>query len=248
MLRCSRRTVSMLWLKTSGRAASTVRSASSSTPRKSGVEHLDARLRQLGLDRPDRRREVAGAAVGDVVAVDRGDDDVLELHLRRSLADAERLECVGRILRLAGVDVAVAAGAGARVAENLEGRRAAPPALGDVRAAGLLADGVQREAVQKLLDVEVAAVGARRADFHPLGPAGPFGDGKRGLHRVESRCGAGGRVERRRLCVSETQAILVPRNEAVLRAREPPCVSETQSRPAHLLLFAEPRHLWADRA
>ena len=32
-----RRTVSMLWLKTSGRAASTVRSASSSTPRKSGV-------------------------------------------------------------------------------------------------------------------------------------------------------------------------------------------------------------------
>ena len=27
----------MLWLKTSGRAASTVRSASSSTPRKSGV-------------------------------------------------------------------------------------------------------------------------------------------------------------------------------------------------------------------
>jgi hypothetical protein len=37
MARCNRRTVSMLWLKTSGRAPITVRSASSSTPRKSGV-------------------------------------------------------------------------------------------------------------------------------------------------------------------------------------------------------------------
>ena len=37
MRACSRRTVSMLWPKTSGRASRTVRSASSSTPRKSGV-------------------------------------------------------------------------------------------------------------------------------------------------------------------------------------------------------------------
>jgi len=38
---------------------------------------------------------VAGAAVGDVVAVDRGDDDVLQLHLRRRLRDAQRLERIG---------------------------------------------------------------------------------------------------------------------------------------------------------
>ena len=151
-----------------------------------GRQHLDARVGQLRLDRADRGGEVAGAAVGDVVAVDGRDDDVLQLHLRGGLADPERLERVRRVLGLAGVDVAVAAGARARVAEDLEGRGAAPPALGDVRAARLLADGVQREPVQQLLDVEVASVGARRANLHPLGPAGPFSDGKRRLHRFES--------------------------------------------------------------
>ena len=138
-----------------------------------GREHLDRRVRQLRLERADRRRVVAGAPVGDVVAVDRRDDDVLELHLRRRLRDAERLERVGRRLGLAGVDVAVAAGAGARVAEDLERRRAASPALGDVRAARLLADRVQREPVHELLHVEVAAVLRRaRAPSSTRGGAG----------------------------------------------------------------------------
>ena len=153
-----------------------------------GRQHLDARLGQLRLDRADRGREVAGAAVGHVVAVDGRDDDVLQLHLRSRLADTERLEWVGRVLGLAGVDVAVAAGAGARVAEDLERRGAATPALGDVRAARLLADRVQREPVQQLLDVEVAAVRARRAHLHPVRAAGPLGDGKRRFHGPESRC------------------------------------------------------------
>ena len=89
----------MLWLKTSGRAASTVWSASSSTPRKSGVSTSTERVGQLALERADRRRVVAGAAVGDVVAVDGGDDDVLELHLRRRVREPERLERVGRRAR-----------------------------------------------------------------------------------------------------------------------------------------------------
>ena len=86
----------MLWLKTSGRAASTVASASSSTPRKSGVSTSTVAAGQLGVERADRRGVVAGAAVGEVVAVDRGDDDVLEPHLLRGLREAERLERVGR--------------------------------------------------------------------------------------------------------------------------------------------------------
>ena len=80
---------------------------------------------------------------GEVVAVDGRDDDVLEPHLRRRVREPERLERIGRAVGLARVDVAVAAGARARVAEDLEGRGAAPPALGDVRAARLLADRVQ---------------------------------------------------------------------------------------------------------
>ena len=159
-----------------------------------GCQHLDARLRQLHLDRADRRREVARTAVGNVVAVDRGDDDVLQLHLGRRLADPQRLERVGRVLRLAGVDVAVAAGTCARLAEDLERRGAAAPALRDVRAASLLADGVEREPVQQLLDVVEVPVGARRADLHPLRPAWALGDGKRRLHRSEPSCGLRGRA------------------------------------------------------
>ena len=41
---------------------------------------------------------MAGAAVGHVVAVDRGDDDVLEVHLRRRLREPKRLERVRRVL------------------------------------------------------------------------------------------------------------------------------------------------------
>src|SRR5438093_8928967 len=79
--------------------------------------------------------------------------------------------------------VAVAAGARACVAEDLEGGGSASPAFGDVRAAGLLANGVQRCAVNQLLDVEVARVGRRRANLHPLGTAWTLGDGKRALDR-----------------------------------------------------------------
>jgi hypothetical protein len=121
---------------------------------------------------------VAGAAVGDVVAVDGGDDHVLQTHLEGRLREAERLERVWRRVGLAGVDVAVAAGAGARVAEDLECRGAAPPALGDVGAARLLADRVELRAVDQLADVVVAVVRARRTDLHPLRPARPLGDGQ----------------------------------------------------------------------
>src|SRR5256885_6616508 len=53
---------------------------------------------------------VPGSAVGHVVTVDGGDDDVLQVHLRRGVRKPERLERVGRVLRPARVDVAVAAG------------------------------------------------------------------------------------------------------------------------------------------
>jgi len=121
---------------------------------------------------------VAGATVCDVVSVDRRDDDVSKAHRFSRLREPERLERIRRMLRATGVDVAIAAGAGAGLTEDLEGRRPAPPAFRDVRAARLLADRVQALAVDQLADVEVARVGARRADLHPLGPARPLGDGQ----------------------------------------------------------------------
>ena len=150
-------------------------------------QHLDRCLGQLLLQRADRRRVVAGAPVGDVVAVDRGDDDVLEPHLRRRMREAQRLERVGRLGRAARVDVAVAARAGARVAEDLERRGAASPALGDVGAARLLADRVELLPVDQLADLEVAAVRARGANLHPFRPARPLGYGQRRFHAAKSR-------------------------------------------------------------
>ncbi len=119
-------------------------------------QHLDARIRQLRFQGANRRRVMAGAAVGDVVAVDRGDDDVLQAHLGGRVREAKRLERIRRVLGFAGMDVAVAARAGAGIAEDLEGRGATSPALGDIRAARLLADRVQRLPVDQLLDVEIA--------------------------------------------------------------------------------------------
>ena len=54
---------------------------------------------------------------------------------------------------------------------------------------------LQARAVDQLLDVEVAAVGARRAHLHPLGAAWALGDGKRGLHGRQ--CTAGTRTPAR---------------------------------------------------
>ena len=152
-----------------------------------GREDLDRRLGQLVLERADRRGVVAGAAIGDVVAVDRRDDDVLEVHLGRRRREPERLERVGRMLGPAGVHVAVAAGAGAGVAEDLEGGGAAAPALGDVRAARLFADRVQARAVDQLAHVEVRGVRARCANLHPLRAARPLSDRQRALHQPECR-------------------------------------------------------------
>ena len=122
------------------------------------------------------------AAVGDVVAVDRRDHHVLQLHLGRDVRQAQRLERIRWAVGPAAVHVAVAARARARVAEDLEGRGAAAPALADVRAARLLADGVEALAVDELLDVVVARIRARRPDLHPVRAARPLRYGQRGLH------------------------------------------------------------------
>src|SRR4029079_7488172 len=94
------------------------------------------------------------------------------------------LERLRGSLGLACVDVAVAAGARARLAEDLEGRGSAAPALADVPTLRLLADRVQLRTVDELLDVVVARRLARRANLHPLGPARALGDGARGLHAL----------------------------------------------------------------
>ena len=80
---------------------------------------------------------------------------------------APRLVRVGR-QRAAGRHVAELARAGADAAQDHDGQRAAVPALADVRARGALADGVQPELGDALLEVE-EDLAARHLHANPVG-------------------------------------------------------------------------------
>ena len=141
MSRCSLSTVSVLWLSTSGTASMTVCSASRS-PLKSGIS--------TSISVPGERRRLSrmvwakmpGATVVEVVAIDRGDDSVLEIHLMDRLCGTERLEDV-ELGRLARRHIAERAGPGALVPEDHQGGGPHSPALVDVGAVGLFAHGVE---------------------------------------------------------------------------------------------------------
>ena len=115
----------------------------------------------------NRFREDGGAAVLQVVAIDRRDDDVVQLEL---------LDRVGHPLGLLRVHRswasvrhrAVGAGACADVAQDHEGRGPVIPALADVRASRFLAHGVQVEVAHDRLESQVARRPGR-PDFQPVG-------------------------------------------------------------------------------
>ena len=89
--------------------------------------------------RLDHLDELAGAAVRQIVAVDRGDHDMGEAELGRGDRDMLGLERIDRA-RHAGLDVAEGAGAGAGVAEDHHRRVLLGPALADIGAGRFLAD------------------------------------------------------------------------------------------------------------
>lgn len=140
---------------------------------------LDQQGRLLGLDAADGLGEVMGAAVGQVVAVDAGEDDVAQPPAGQGLCGVLGLVGVegrGPAVRL---DAAEAAPARAGVAHEHDGGGGgvlvvAAPALADVGAPGLLADGVQAQPPQVRLDLAEVGIGARRGDrgLEPLGQAG----------------------------------------------------------------------------
>ncbi len=132
--------------------------------RRRGSRASAPRPRQPG-SRPwtacDHRRPVAGAAVRQVVAVDRGDHRVAQAHARRTASAT----CSGSSASTpgagpAGGHRAEAAAPGADLAQDHERRGAVlAPALVDVGAAGLLADRVELEAVDQLADLRGTAAG-----------------------------------------------------------------------------------------
>lgn len=82
------------------------------------------------------------AAVGDIIAVHGGDDDVLESSASEGFSDSSWfvfVDCGG----FAGFDIAESAGAGAGVSQDHDGRDPARPALSHVGTRGFFADGVE---------------------------------------------------------------------------------------------------------
>ena len=134
-------------------------------PLEIGDQRLDAAARGVPMHGAEGLRPVPGAAVGEVVAVDRRDHHVLEAELADRAADALGLLAVlprGPTVR----DRAVAAVARAHVAQDHEGRRRVLPALADVRAAGLLADGMEVPLAHAVLEAHVVRA-AGRANLEP---------------------------------------------------------------------------------
>ena len=113
---------------------------------------------EVAPDLADRLGEHARPTVGQVVAGDAGHDDVLEAQAAERLGDPPRLVVV-EPGRPAGLDRAEPAGPGAGVAQDHDRRGPLVPALPDVRAVGLLADGVEAEAAEEPLEVVVVLAG-----------------------------------------------------------------------------------------
>src|SRR5205823_7547241 len=96
--------------------------------------------------------EVLRAAVAQIVAVDARDDDVAQPERGNGVAQMPRLLGIRRE-RPAVRHIAEGAAPRADVAEDHERRRALAEALGDVRARGLFAHGVQALIAQDALDL-----------------------------------------------------------------------------------------------
>ena len=129
-------------------------------------QDFDRRGRAARTDGADGLRKMLGAAIGEIVAIDRGDHDMGEPELEGGLRDMFRLGGIERAGH-AGLDVAEGAGAGAGVAHDHEGGVLLVPALADIRAARLLADRDEAVFLDDFAGVGIAA-GIRRAHPDPV--------------------------------------------------------------------------------
>ena len=112
-----------------------------------GCEHLEGGCRQPGAQCLEDRAKVGGAAVGQVVAIDAGDDDVAQAHVEGRLGDARGLVRIERC-GPRGPDRAEPASPRAIAAHHHEGRRALRKTLAEVRAAGLFTHRIQAARTQ----------------------------------------------------------------------------------------------------
>ena len=135
-----------------------------------GDEDFDAAAGGLAANLFDDQGEGARAADEVVVAIDAGDDGVLQAERGHGFGDAAGLVEVDGLGAALGHG-AESAAAGAEVAEHHEGGGFVVPALADVGAMSALADGVEAERAGEALEV-VVVFAHGGAGLEPLGLGG----------------------------------------------------------------------------
>ena len=131
-------------------------------------QHLDGGPGRQCPDGLDRGSEHTGAAIGEVVAIDRRDHGVTQAHGSHRLPDAPGFVPVDVATALPALHRTEGAGSGADVAEDHECGGPVPPAFGNVRAAGFLTHRVEVLAAHDPLDLRVPVPGGE-LDGEPLG-------------------------------------------------------------------------------
>ncbi len=132
-----------------------------------GDQHLDGRCRRRVPDGANGGGEMPGAAVVEIVAVDRGHHHMGKAELGHRVADARGLRRIER-RRPARAHIAEGASPRAGVAHDHDGRVALAPALADIGTGRLLAHG--GEAVRAQGGARrIESAQARRAHADPGG-------------------------------------------------------------------------------
>ena len=130
-------------------------------------EGLDEQVGTAGLDLPHRLCEVSRASVGQVVAIDRREHDVGEVHFGEGDRHFRRFVQVEDSMRIARFHRAEMAAAGAGVPHQHDRRGPSAPTFPDVGAMGLLAHSVQVQGAEEALQATVVLAG-RGSDPEPL--------------------------------------------------------------------------------
>ena len=211
-------------------------------------EDFDADVGRRLARLADAVDEVLGTAVAQVVAIDAGDDHVLQAHVGDGACQALGFARIRRLGPAMG-DVAETAAARAHVAQDHEGGGAVAEALVDVRAAGVLAHGDQAVLAQLGLEVghrvarTESAPGSRTACATPaprrtatgeraiLSPAtwrAPGSSGRRGHGGIRDDCqgNAAGRAAHGRIIAQMRRS--GGRTAAVGQGRRRACRSQAE--------------------
>ncbi len=114
-------------------------------------QNLDTRIGTALAQPRHAGGKMAGAAVAEIIAIHRRDDQILQPHHGHRFGDVLRLLVVQRLRAPVG-DIAEGTAARAQIAHDHEGCRSVAEALGEIRTRGLLADGVQPLLAKQVLD------------------------------------------------------------------------------------------------